>query len=235
MCGRGVENVVPYFHDGILPKEFVRVRHRYGASMLASETSPTDSQDDELRIRLYELLHDRARTERKWQFWRLAAGHLVVGVILAYAFVFERWRFIALTPVLYGIVVMDGLKYSIRLLYLQRHLVALESKLAEREPLFEWVTEYGFFGAGRRVPVEDIDLNRIPEFAQVVLIGTIYLTLIVASLLVWTPLESAATGNFPITREVLLVNYGMFSLLLGMVGYVGYVHYRRVRADIGSE
>lgn len=200
--------------------------------MQASDTEPTDSQADELRMRLYELLHDRARTERKWQFWRLAAGHLVVGVILVYAFVFGRWRFVALTPVLYGIVVMDGLKYSVRLLYLQRHLVALETELAEREPLFEWVSEYGFFGGGRRVPVEDVDLNRIPELAQVVLIGTIYFVLIGASLLVWTPLESAATSSFRITRGLLLVNYGMFSLLFGLVVYVGYVHYHRVREDV---
>lgn len=202
--------------------------------MAGSNSDSTGLADDELRMRLYELLHDRARTERKWQFWRLAAGHLVIGVIVAYAFLFDRWRFVALTPILYGVVVMDGLKYSVRLLYLQRHLVALEAELAEREPLFEWVSEYGFFGPGRRVPVEDIDLNRIPEFAQVALIGAIYVTLIVASLLVWRPVRpAAATSGFLTTRGHLLVSYGLFTLLFAAVVYVGYVHYRRVQAEIG--
>lgn len=204
--------------------------------MPGGTSQPTNLPDDELRMRLYELLNERARTERKWQFWRLAAGHLVIGVIVAYVFLFEQWRLVALTPILYGIVVMDGLKYSIRLLYLQRHLVALETELADREPLFEWVSTYGFFGSGQRIPVEDFDLNRIPELAQMSLIGTIYLTLIAASLLVWSSPNSGSA--FGVTRELLLLSYGSFSLLVAVFVYIGYVHYRRVqgeiRADVGT-
>jgi hypothetical protein len=195
------------------------------------DPDPTAPGDDDLRMRLYELLHERARTERKWQFWRLAAGHLVIGVIVAYAFVFGRWRFVALTPILYGIVVMDALKYSVRLLHVQRHLVAVERELGEREPLFGWVDEYGFFGAGRRVSVEGVDLNKIPEVAQFALIGSIYLALVAVSLVVWTPLDGAsgAADSFLVGRGHLVVSYGLFSLLFAVVVYVGYVHYRRVR------
>jgi len=194
---------------------------------------PAALGDDELRLRLYEVLHDRARTERKWQFWRLAAGHLVIGVIVAYAFVFGRWRFVALTPILYGIVVMDALKYSVRLLHVQRHMVAVERALGERDPLFGWVDEYGFFGDGRRVSVEGVDLNKIPEVAQFALIGSIYLALVAVSLVVWTPLDDAGTAgpasSVLVGRGHLLVSYGLFSVLFAVVVYVGYVHYRRVR------
>jgi len=192
---------------------------------------PAALGDDELRMRLYEVLHDRARTERKWQFWRLAAGHLVIGVIVAYAFVFGRWRFVALTPILYGIVVMDALKYSVRLLHVQRHLVAVERALGERDPLFGWVDEYGFFGAGRRVSVEGVDLNKIPEIAQFALIGSIYLALVAVSLVVWTPLDGASgpASSFLVGRGHLVVSYTLFSALFAVVVYVGYVHYRRVR------
>lgn len=182
---------------------------------------------------LYELLHDRAETERRWQFWRLAAGHIAIGLVVAYALVFERWRLVSLTPILYGIVVLDGLKYAVRMLYLQQQLVALEAKLADREPLFEWVTRYGFFGSGRRIEVEDVDLNRVPELAQVGLIGTVYASLIVISLLAWRPLEDAPPlFGFRVTRELLLVGYGTFTVLLAVIVFVGYLHYRRVRGRV---
>ncbi|MEF8851351.1 MAG: hypothetical protein V5A44_05240 [Haloarculaceae archaeon] len=203
--------------------------------MAGNEPDLTEPSDDDLRIRLYEVLHERARTERKWQFWRLLVGHGVIGVIVAYAFVFGRWRFIALTPVLYGIVVMDALKYSVRLLHVQRHLVAVERELAEREPLFGWVDEYGFFGSGRRVSLEGVDLNKIPEIAQFALIGAIYLALVAVSLLVWTPPGSAGAGGaLRMTRGHLALSYGTFTLLFAVVIYVGYVHYRRVQAAVGS-
>lgn len=199
--------------------------------MSGTNADSADLSDDELRMRLYELLHERARTERKWQFWRLAAGHLVISVIVAYVFLSSRWRLLALTPILYGIVVMDGLKYSIRLLHIERHLVAVESELVEREPLFGWVSEYGFFGSGQRIPVEDLDLNRIPELAQMFLIGTIYVTLVAISVLVWSQPESSGFG---VSRELLLVSYGSFSLLVAIFVYIGYVHYKRVQTDIGA-
>ncbi len=202
--------------------------------MAANEPDPTELDSDDLRMRLYEVLHERARTERKWQFWRLAVGHVVIGVIVAYAFASGRWRFIALTPVLYGIVVMDALKYSVRLLHVQQHLVAVERTLAEHEPLFGWVDDYGFFGSGRRVSLEGVDLNKIPEIAQFALIGTIYLALVAISLLVWTPPDSAGpAGGIRVTRGYLAVSYGTFTLLFAVVVYVGYVHYRRVQGAVG--
>ena len=205
--------------------------HPDPAALGDEHPDPTALGDDDLRMRLYEVLHERARTERKWQFWRLAAGHLVIGVIVAYAFVFGRWRFVALTPILYGIVVMDALKYSVRLLHVQRHLVAVERALGERDPLFGWVDEYGFFGAGRRVSVEGVDLNKIPEVAQFALIGSIYLALVAVSLVVWTPLDDPAgpASSFLVGRGHLVVSYTLFSVLFAVVVYVGYVHYRRVR------
>lgn len=193
--------------------------------------SDSRSTDGELQVRLYELLHERARTERKWLFWRLAAGHLIVGLIVGYAFVSRQWRFIVLTPILYGIAVMDGLKYVVRLFHLERQFVALETKLAEREPLFECVSEYGFFGAGHRVELEGVDLNWMPEIAQLCLVGAIYLTLVAASLLVWTPLGATPTGGFRVTRVHLLVAYVAFTWLFALVAFVGYRHYQQVRDE----
>lgn len=197
-----------------------------------SGTPPTD---DRLRMDLYELLHHRAETERKWQFWRLAAGHAVVGVILAYAFVFGRWEFVALTPILYGVVVIDGLKFGVRMLYLQQHLVELESKLSGRDPLFSWVTRYGFFGAGREVSVEDVDLNRIPELAQFLLIATIYGGLIVVSLAAWDADAGVQTTvGVAVTRDLLLLGYASFTALFGAIVLVGYFHYRRVERRVAE-
>lgn len=188
---------------------------------------------DRLRMDLYELLHDRAEKERRWQLFRLAAGHVVVGVILAYAFIFDAGRFISLTPVLYGIVVMDGLRSSVRMLYLQQQLAELESRLAEREPLFNWVTQYGFFGTGRGVDVWDVDLNTVPETAQYVLILSIYAALILASLVAWTP-PSAGADGFAVTRELLVLSYATFTVLFAVIVAVAYIHYRRVRDRIAQ-
>lgn len=199
---------------------------------MSSTDSPVDDadpSDDRLRLELYELLHDRDAQERKWQFWRLAAGHLVVGVILAYAFVSGTVQFLALTPILYGIVVMDALQTSVRRLYLQQRLAEIEAKLTEREPLFDWVARYGVLGDGNRIEVWDLDLNTVPETAQYVLVLTIYVVLVGASLVTWSPLDGAsAPGGLGVTRGLLLLGYATFSVLVAVIVGVGYVHYSRV-------
>lgn len=202
--------------------------------MVDPQGSGPPRDENGLRIRLYELLHERAEHERRWQFRRLAAGHLVVGVILAYAFVFGTWRFVALTPILYGIVVLDGLRSAVRMLYLQQQLVEVEVELADTEPLFEWVTRYGLFGEGRRIEVWDVDLNIIPETAQYVLILSIYLGLIVAALMTWTPLGADSVVGGGISGSLLVVAYATFTVLLGAIILVSYLHYRRVSDRIAS-
>jgi hypothetical protein len=191
--------------------------------------------DDRLRMDLYELLHDRAERERRWQFWRLAAGHLVVGVILAYAFVSSELRFVALTPILYGIVVMDGLKTSVRMLYIQQQLAELEAKLAAREPLFSWAVDYGYFGRDQRIEIEGVDLNSVPETAQYVLIVSIYLALVAASLVTWRPLDAGSAGvAVGVSRNLLLLGYGTFTVLFAVIVSVGYLHYDRVRERVAA-
>jgi len=191
--------------------------------------------DDRLRMDLYELLHDRAERERRWQFWRLAAGHLVVGVILAYAFLTGELRFVALTPILYGIVVMDGLKTSVRMLYIQQQLAQLEAKLAAREPLFNWTIDYGYFGRDQRIEIDGVDLNTVPETAQYVLIVSIYLALVVASLVTWRPLDPGSAGvAIGVSRNLLLLGYGTFTALFAVIVGVGYLHYDRVRERVAA-
>lgn len=198
-----------------------------------TQSSGLATEDDALRMRLYELLDERVARERRWRFWRLAAGHLVVGVVLAYAFVFEQSRYVALTPILYGIVVMDGLKSSVRLLYLQQQLVGVEAKLREREPLFSWTTDYGFFGRKNHIERWDVDLQMIPETAQYLLIVSIYLGLIAASLMAWTPLENGAVAfGVGTTRELLVFGYGTFTVLFGVVVGIAYLHYQRAHRNI---
>lgn len=193
-----------------------------------------DLDGNQLKLRLYELLHERAEHERRWQFRRLAAGHLVVGVILAYAFVYGAWRFVALTPILYGVVVLDGLRSAVRMLYLQQQLVEVEAELAVDEPLFDWVSEYGLFGAGRRLEVWGVDLNTIPETAQYVLILSIYLGLIAAALMTWTPFGPGSTVAGGTGRTLLVIAYGTFTLMLGAILFVSYLHYQRVNDRIGE-
>jgi hypothetical protein len=186
---------------------------------------------EQVQLAVYDRLHERAERERRWRLWRLAAGHLVVGVILAYAFVFAAWRFVALTPILYGIVVMDGLQSGVKTLYLQQHLVELEAKLAEREPLADYVTRFGVFGTDTAVEVWDVDLNTVPRTAQYLLVLGIYVELIAASLVVWDPLVTPGVG-LDITRPILLLGYGTFTVLFGGIVVVGYLHYERVRSAI---
>lgn len=188
-------------------------------------------EQDRLRVDLYQLLHERAERERRWQFLRLGAGHLVVGTILAYAFLFDAGRFIALTPILYGIVVMDGLKSSVRILYLQQQLTEVESKLSRSEPLYNWVSQYGLFGRGRQIEFWDVDLNSLPETFQYVLILGIYVGLMIGALVAWTPLDGDAV---PVTRELLILGYASFTLLFGLVVAIGYLHYQRVRRQIAA-
>lgn len=203
--------------------------HQRDAMAADPGEADTELSDDRLRMDVYELLHERAETERRWQFWRLAAGHAVVAAIILYALVTRNLRFVALTPILYGIVVLDGLKTSVRMLYLQQQLVELEAKLREREPLVNWVSEYGFFGRKKRIEVWDVDLNSVPETAQYALILFIYLSLIAVSLLTWRPLApGSATTVVPASRTLLVAGYGTFSVLLAAIIGVGYMHYRRV-------
>ncbi|MFB6171082.1 MAG: hypothetical protein ABEJ23_01010 [Haloarculaceae archaeon] len=190
--------------------------------------------DDELRLGLYRLLHERAETERKWRFWRLAAGHLVVGVVVAFAVLSGRPAVVALTPIVYGVVVMDALRSGVRSLYIQQQLAELEAKLAPREPLFNWVRAYGVFGPQQRMEVEEVDLNAIPEVGQYLLVAGIYLGLVLASLLAWRPLDGAGPSGIRVTRSLLLVGYATFSVLFAVIVAVGYLHYRRVGERIAA-
>lgn len=198
-------------------------------------TRPGDGVDDDaLRLELYELLYERAELERKWRFWRLAAGHLVVGTVIALALLVDQPGVIALTPVVYGVVVMDALRSGVRTLYLQQQLAELEAKLATREPLFNWTVAFGHFGDRQRMEFEDVDLNTIPELGQYLLVASIYVGLVAASLVAWRPLGESSVVGIQVTRTVLLVGYVTFTALFAVIVAVGYLHYRRVGDHIAA-
>lgn len=185
---------------------------------------------DELRVRLYETLHDQVERERQWRLKRMTRGMAIIAGIVAVALVVDL-RFLSLTPVIYGVVVMDGLKSSVELLYLERHMGRLEAELREREPLFNWVTRYGTFGPGKRLEMYDVDLNVIPNTALTTLLVAVYFALVAVSLQTWTPLAGAANASGALTRTTLLVMYAVFTVVfLGIVG-VGYLHFQRVERE----
>jgi hypothetical protein len=194
----------------------------------SADQGSDDGAESDLQLALYERFTERAAAERRWQFVRLAAGHAVVGTIVAYAVLFDAPRYVALAPILYGIVVLDALKYSVRRLYLQERLADLETELAAREPLATWVTDHGFFGRADTVEWAGIDLDRVPELAQYALVGAIYLGLVAVGLVAWRPLP-ADGAVLPVTRGLLAVSYGTFTLLVLGIVLVARVHYHRVR------
>lgn len=189
---------------------------------------------ENLQWSLYELLTERAEHERRWQFRRLAAGHAVVLGLVAGALLWQTPRYVALTPILYGIVVLDGLQFSVRRLYLQERLVDLEADLAEREPQATWVTDHGYFGRADTVEWNGVDLDRIPEFAQYGLIGAIYLGLVLVGVAAWRPLPDAG-ALLPVTRGLLVLAYGVFTLLVVAIVLVARVHYHRVRRRVATQ
>ncbi len=188
---------------------------------------------DELRLRLYELLENRLEKERQWRMVRTAGGGVVIGGILAFAILTDQLRLIALTPILFGIAIMAGLKSTIDMLYLQRNMVRLERELQDREPLFTWMSDYGVFGGAQAIEFEEVDLNAIPNTALGVMIVGIYVVLLVMGYWSWTPLTESSiglTGNAG--RGLLIVGYVTFTVLVSVIGIVGYLHYRRIADEL---
>lgn len=197
--------------------------------------SRDDLPGDELRLRLYELLEHRLEKERQWRLVRTAGGGAVIGGILAFALLTDQFRLIALTPVLFGIAVMAGLKSTVDMLYLQRHMVRLERELQNREPLFSWMSDYGVFGGAQAIEFEGVDLNTIPNTALAAMVVAIYFVLLVIGYWSWSPLADSSIGvGGAVGRGLLVIGYVTFTLLVGVIGAVGYLHYRRIADELGG-
>ena len=188
----------------------------------------------ELRVRLYELLHRKLERERTSRLTRATRGGVLVAIVFGYAVVSGDLRFIALTPVLYGVVAMDGLKSTVKILYLNRHLVRVEDGLGDHEPLYDWASRHGVFGDLPRIEVADFDLNEIPTIALVVSVAAGYVGLVVLSVRTWTATGTGASQvPPPVPLDVLLVGYAVFTLVLLVISGVGYVHLQRLSREIG--
>ncbi len=189
----------------------------------------------ELRLRLYELLHRKVDRERTARMTRATRGGLLVAAVFGYAVVTGDLRFIALTPVLYGVVAMDGLKSTVKILYLNRHLIRVEDGLGGHEPLYDWASRHGVFGDLPRIEVADFDLNEIPTIALVVSVAAGYVGLVVLSVRTWTATSTGESGVAPpVPLDVLLVGYAVLTLVLLVISGVGYVHLQRLSREIDA-
>jgi hypothetical protein len=189
----------------------------------------------ELRVRLYELLHRKLERERTSRMTRATRGGLLVALVFGVAIVSGDPRFVALTPVLYGVVAMDGLKSTVKILYLNHHLVRVEADLGEDEPLYDWTARHGLFGDVPRMEVADFDLNEIPTIALVVSVAAGYVGLVVVSVRTWTATGAGqAAVAPPVSLNLLLVGYGVLTAVLVVISGVGYLHLQRVSREINA-
>ena len=191
--------------------------------------------DVELRIRLYELLHRKLERERTSRMTRATRGGLLVAAVFGYAALSGDLRFVALTPVLYGVVAMDGLKSTVKILYLNHHLVRVERELGEREPLYDWASRHGAFGEVPRIEVADFDLNEIPTLALVVSVAAGYVALVVLSVRTWAAAGAGAGGSSlapPVSLDLLLVGYATLTVVLLVISGVGYLHLQRLSREV---
>ncbi|MEF8776500.1 MAG: hypothetical protein V5A43_08365 [Haloarculaceae archaeon] len=204
-----------------------------------SETPPeaggTDepADRDELRLRLYESLERRVELERESRLRRLLWSGIAIVGLLGYAIAVGPAAVVALTPILFGLVVMDALRTTVTIWYLQRHLVQVEAELRDREPLFSWVSRYGSLSGGRSLELSGVNLNEIPRIALYVLLVTVYLALVALSLQVW-PAGDAGAAAFAVSRTQLLVGYGLFTVVFGLIVAVVYLNFKRLRRSIAD-
>jgi hypothetical protein len=201
-----------------------------------SREALTAETEVELRLRLYELLHRKLDRERTSRMTRATRGGLLVATVFVLAVVSGNLRFIALTPVLYGVVAMDGLKSTVKILYLNRHLVRVEADLGDDDPLYDWASRHGVFGDVPRIEVADFDLNEIPTIALVVSVAAGYVALVVLSVRTWTarPGFDPASPPTPVSLDVLLVGYGVLTLVLLVISGVAYLHLQRLAREIDT-
>jgi hypothetical protein len=188
----------------------------------------------ELQLRQYELLQHRADRERQWRLVRMTGGTGVTAAVIAYAVAVGELAFVAVTPILYGITMMAGLRSTVEILYLDRQMIRLESKLRATEEEFSWVTEYGPFGDGQALYAGGVDLNGIPRTALAVLLAAAYFVLVVLGLATWDP-GATADGGVTVTTELLGVSYASFSLVFVAIAAVGALHYRRLQRDVRNQ
>lgn len=193
-----------------------------------------DTDATEVQLRGYELLQRRLERERQWRLVRLTGGTGVTAAVLAYAVAIGELSFVAVTPILYGVTIMAGLRSTVEILYLTRHAIRLESKLRATEPDFAWLSEYGPFGGGQALYAGGVDLNTIPRTALAVLLASAYFVLVVLGLGTWDPAATAG-GGVTVTTELLAVSYALFSLVFLAIVAVGGLHYRRIGRELRRE
>lgn len=206
----------------------------------ASSMSPGDapghggtnaSGRDERQLRLYESLERRVDRERRSRLQRLRWGGLGVVALLGYAVAVGPPAVVALTPIFFGLLVMDALRTTVTIWYLQRHLIQVETALREREPLFAWVSRYGSLSGGRALELGGVNLNEIPRIALYLLLVTVYLALVVLSIRVW-PTDPTSELARAVSRDQLLVAYGSFSVAFALIVGVVYLNFRRLRRSV---
>lgn len=192
---------------------------------------PQAVMGDERRLRLYESLERRVERERQSRLQRLLWGGLGVVGLLGYAVAVGPPAVVALTPMLFGVLVMDALRTTVTIWYLQRHLIQVEAALREVEPLFAWVSRYGSLSGGRALELSGVNLNEIPRIALYLLLGTTYLALVVLSVQVW-PAEPTTEIGRTVSRGQLVVAYGLFTAVFALILGVVYLNFRRLRRSV---
>ena len=200
--------------------------------MSAGETGSDLPGDDERLLRLFESLEHRVEVERRSRLRRLIWGSVVIVGLFGYALSLGPVDFVALTPILFGVLVLDALRSTVTIWHLQRHLVRVEAKLRERESLFSWTSQHGSLAGGPSLELSGVNLNEIPRVALYVLLLTVYLALVALSMQVWPARSTTSALSIPVTRELLLVGYATFTVLFALIVGVAYLNFRRLRRSV---
>lgn len=203
-----------------------------GEETVAEELEPAASdhaEETDPHLLLYGVLRDEIRARISSQQRSLLSGLSLIGVVLAYALLSGEFVFLAVIPILIGVLTVHTIQQLNGILYVARHLARIEREYVEDHPLFEWELRYGMVGTDREMRQWGINWTHVPQAIVLVLAGLGYVGTVYAAYAVWPP-QGVDILTIGLTRGGLLAIYVLVTVLVGVAGYSFYLHQTELTA-----
>lgn len=195
--------------------------------------SAEDPPEGDPHLLLYNLLFNEIKTRISHHYQSLLTGLSIIGLVMAYALLTGELVFLAVIPVIIGVLFVQSIRHLNSILWSARHLNEIEDGYSDEHPLFVWESNYGMTGSERAIVRGGINWSLLPAGIMYVFGALGYLGFAYVGYVVWPPdgVDIIAVG---LTRSGLLVIYVLLTGLIGLVGYSHYLHRVELTGENGT-
>lgn len=149
---------------------------------------PEDTNDTSFAILIesYGLLRDEVVTRIQLDDKRFTRGMTAIAAVVGYGLVSSENRWIvALSPFILGFLYLEHLRSRNQIAALANHLLQIENRITENEPLFRWETAFGGYFAGGSPALFETSWRRVPSYLMGFGAIVTYVFLVYLSVVSW--------------------------------------------------